>query len=168
MSAIDAVDGSSTRHVSAMDVGAVEVLTIQRSYPCRQLRQSVSTSPSRSSRSPALCRWPSGDPPSVEASLRPGVLPEVAVLPDRHRGLRFIAPLVARISAGAISLAERPDRAIWVTSVRTRREDRTSISSCSLADLGGQPVLAPRFDGYVRPLASFNCWQGRNTAGPSH
>jgi hypothetical protein len=25
------------------------------------------------------------------------------------------------ISAGAISLAERPDRAIWVTSVRTRR-----------------------------------------------
>jgi hypothetical protein len=41
------------------------------------------------------------------------------------------------ISAGAISLAERPDRAIWVTSVRTRREDRTSISSKTLADLGG-------------------------------
>src|SRR6187431_2645582 len=40
------------------------------------------------------------------------------------------------ISAGAISLAERPDRAIWVTSVRTRREDRTSISSRPLADLG--------------------------------
>ena len=53
------------------------------------------------------------------------------------------------ISAGAISLAERPDRAIWVTSVRTRREDRTSISSCSLADLGGQPMLATRFDGYA-------------------
>ena len=33
------------------------------------------------------------------------------------------------ISACAISLAERPHRAIWVTSVRARREDRTSISS---------------------------------------
>ena len=40
------------------------------------------------------------------------------------------------ISARAISLAERPQRAIRVTSVRTRREDRTSISSHPLADLG--------------------------------
>ena len=40
------------------------------------------------------------------------------------------------ISAHAISLAERPRWAIWVTSVRMRREDRTSISSHSLADLG--------------------------------
>ena len=31
------------------------------------------------------------------------------------------------ISAQASSLAERPQRAIWVTSVRMRREDRTSI-----------------------------------------
>ena len=53
------------------------------------------------------------------------------------------------ISAGAISLAERPRWAIWVTSVRTRREDRTSISSCSLADLGGQSALVTRFDGYA-------------------
>ena len=53
------------------------------------------------------------------------------------------------ISAPAISLAERPQRAIWVTSVRRRREDRTSISSRSLADLGGQPALATRFDGYA-------------------
>ena len=29
------------------------------------------------------------------------------------------------------------ERAIWVTSVRMRREDRTSISSHPLADLGG-------------------------------
>src|SRR6266581_7453864 len=29
------------------------------------------------------------------------------------------------------------ERAIWVTSVRTRREDRSSISSHPLADLGG-------------------------------
>jgi len=42
------------------------------------------------------------------------------------------------ISARAISLADRPQRAIWVTSVRTRREDRTSISFRPLADLGGQ------------------------------
>jgi len=41
------------------------------------------------------------------------------------------------ISAQASSLAERPQRAIWVTSVRMRREDRTSISSHPLADLGG-------------------------------
>ena len=42
------------------------------------------------------------------------------------------------ISARAISLADRPQRAIWVTSVRKRREDRTSISSHSLADLGSE------------------------------
>jgi len=40
------------------------------------------------------------------------------------------------ISARAISLADRPQRAIRVTSVRRRREDRTSISSHPLADLG--------------------------------
>ena len=44
------------------------------------------------------------------------------------------------ISARAISLAERPRRAIWVTSVRTRREDRTSISSHPLADLGRKAI----------------------------
>ena len=42
------------------------------------------------------------------------------------------------ISAQASSLGERPQRTIWVTSVRMRREDRTSISSHPLADLGGQ------------------------------
>src|SRR5258705_324431 len=41
------------------------------------------------------------------------------------------------ISARAISLADRPQRAIRVTSVRMRREDRSSISSYPLADLGG-------------------------------
>ena len=34
------------------------------------------------------------------------------------------------------SLPERPQRTIWVTSVRMRREDRTSVSSHPLADLG--------------------------------
>ena len=41
------------------------------------------------------------------------------------------------ISARAISLTDRSQRAIRVTSVRTRSEDRTSISSHPLADLGG-------------------------------
>jgi hypothetical protein len=40
------------------------------------------------------------------------------------------------ISARAFSLPDRPQRAIWVTSVRKRREDRSSISSYPLADLG--------------------------------
>src|SRR5437773_132177 len=40
------------------------------------------------------------------------------------------------ISARAFSLADRPQRAIWVTSFRMRREDRSSISAHPLADLG--------------------------------
>ena len=80
------------------------------------------------------------------------------------------------ISAGAISLAERPDRAIWVTSVRTRREDRTSISSCSLADLGRQlrgltvtqpEACSPRSPGRG-PVRSRRCeracWRARSPA----
>jgi hypothetical protein len=35
LSAFDAVDGTSTRHVNAMDVGAVKAPTIRRSYPCK-------------------------------------------------------------------------------------------------------------------------------------
>src|SRR5713226_3783690 len=41
------------------------------------------------------------------------------------------------ISARAVSLSDRPQWASWVTSVRMRREDRSSISSYPLADLGG-------------------------------
>src|SRR6266566_5007600 len=41
------------------------------------------------------------------------------------------------ISSRATSLADRPHWAIRVTSARTRREDRSSISSNPLADLGG-------------------------------
>src|SRR5450755_715890 len=40
------------------------------------------------------------------------------------------------ISAHVFSLADRPQRAIRVTSVRMRREDRSSISTYPLADLG--------------------------------
>jgi hypothetical protein len=32
----------------------------------------------------------------VEASLRPGLFPEAAIVPDRHGGVRLIASLVAR------------------------------------------------------------------------
>src|ERR1043166_7967839 len=43
------------------------------------------------------------------------------------------------IIAPTISLADRPQRAICATRFRQRREDRTSISSHTLADLGGKP-----------------------------
>src|SRR6266436_5402921 len=39
-----------------------------------------------------------GHPPPVEASPRPGVLSEAAAMPGWHRGLRLVAPLVARTS----------------------------------------------------------------------
>jgi hypothetical protein len=42
------------------------------------------------------------------------------------------------ISAHTVSLADRPRWAIRVTSVRMRREDRSSISFHLLADLGGE------------------------------
>ncbi len=42
------------------------------------------------------------------------------------------------ISALAVSLADRPQWAIRVNSVRMRREDRSSISFHLLADLGGE------------------------------
>src|SRR6266516_4177301 len=48
------------------------------------------------------------------------------------------------ISARAISLADRPQRAIRVTSVRMRREDRSSISSHPLADLGWKLLIGLR------------------------
>src|SRR5665811_825945 len=42
------------------------------------------------------CWWPGGYPPSIEASLCPGVLPEANAMSGRYRGLRLVAPLVAR------------------------------------------------------------------------
>ena len=48
---------------------------------------------------------------------------------------------IMEISARAISLTDRPQRAIWVTSVRTRSEDRSSISSHPLADLGRKLLI---------------------------
>src|SRR5262249_44232518 len=40
----------------------------------------------------------------------------------------FVLRAIMDISARAISLADRPPAAIWVTSARMRREDRSSIS----------------------------------------
>ena len=51
---------------------------------------------------------------------------------------RFVLLATMDISAHAVSLADRPQWAIWVTSVRMRREDRSSISFHLLADLGGE------------------------------
>src|ERR1700726_1959369 len=48
------------------------------------------------------------------------------------------------ISAHAFSLADRPQRAIRVTSVRMRREDRSSISTYPLADLGWKLLIGLR------------------------
>jgi hypothetical protein len=70
MSGPDAVDGSSNRHVGAMDVGAAKAPTIRRSQTCKRLRQSVSTLRSRSYRFTASMRKASGRPPSAEASVR--------------------------------------------------------------------------------------------------
>src|SRR5262249_14569435 len=67
-------------------------------------------------------------------------------------------PTIMDISARASSLADRPQRAMWVTSVRMRREDRSSISSHPLADLGGQNLFAaaslvrPFIHSFVRAL----------------
>src|ERR1700681_2473720 len=54
------------------------------------------------------------------------------------------------ISARAFSLADSPQRAIRVTSVRMRREDRTSISTYPLADLGWKLLK-----GYVIACSSY-------------
>jgi hypothetical protein len=51
-----------------------------------------------------------------------------------------LLPATMDISARATSLAERSRWTIRVTSVRMRREDRSSISCRPLADLGGQSV----------------------------
>src|ERR1039457_6345974 len=42
------------------------------------------------------CHRPGGDPPPVKAALCPDVLSEAATMPGWHRGLRLVAPLVAR------------------------------------------------------------------------
>ena len=71
------MDGSSTRHVSAMDVGAVKAPTIWRSQSCKRSRRSVSDIAKSVFQVHGVdARRPGGLPPAVEAPHRPGVLPE--------------------------------------------------------------------------------------------
>jgi len=62
----------------------------------------------------------------------PGLLPPA---PDLCLRSNYGLPLHPSASASGSQSGEL--QAIWVTSVRTRREDRSSISSHPLADLGG-------------------------------
>src|ERR1700722_4606478 len=66
------------------------------------------------------------------------------------------------ISARAFSLTDRPQRAIWVTSVRTRSEDRTSISSHPLADLGWKLLIGLRHRLLLLSRSSFVRAKGRS------
>src|SRR3954452_20286358 len=63
------------------------------------------------------------------------------------------------ISARAFSLAERPQWAIWVTSVRMRREDRPPSRSHPLADLGWKRLIGLRHR--ILLVAQFLCWDQR-------
>ena len=67
------------------------------------------------------------------------------------------------ISAPAASLADRPQRGIWVTSFRKHREDRTSISSQSLADLGMTGAAAPVLNYATRSLLASKSRRYANT-----
>lgn len=58
--------------------------------------------------------------------------------------LELLLRTIMDISAHAVSLADRPQRAIRVTSVRMRREDRSSISTYPLADLGWKLLIGLR------------------------
>src|SRR5882762_3117013 len=66
------------------------------------------------------------------------------------------------ISARAFSLADRPRWTIWVTSVRMRREDRTSISSHLLADLGWKLLIGLRHRLLLISRSSFVRAKGRS------
>src|SRR3981189_168688 len=54
------------------------------------------------------------------------------------------------------------DWTIWVTSVRMRREDRTSITSHPLADLGWKLLIGLRHRLLLIPRSSFVRAQGRS------
>src|ERR1700692_4139966 len=96
MSLNDAVDGSSTRHVSAMDVGAAKAPTIRGAknasdHDNRSGYSEISLSSSR-----RRCGGQRCVASPAQATLRVGVLPEAVVLPSRHRSLRVVTSLVTR------------------------------------------------------------------------
>src|SRR5881227_1070284 len=66
------------------------------------------------------------------------------------------------ISARATSLTDRLRRAIRVTSVRMRREDRSSISTYPLADLGWKLLIGLRHRLLLIPRSSFARAKGRS------
>src|SRR5437879_3089121 len=66
------------------------------------------------------------------------------------------------ISARATSLTDRPRRAIRVTSVRMRSEDRSSISTYPLADLGWKLLIGLRHRLLLIPRSSFVRAKGRS------
>src|SRR5476651_2569228 len=68
------------------------------------------------------CCRPSGHPAPVEASRRPGVLPEAAAMLGWHRGLRLISPLVAR--AASIRSYGTVDAARLREALRQAAEER--------------------------------------------
>src|SRR6516165_2878162 len=108
MSAIDAVDGSSTGTRVPRIWAPFEAPTVRKSYLCGRFRQSVSISPSRSFKRMALMR-PARWSWAVEAPVRLGILPEAAAMPGGDRGVRLIPPLVPRAAGvrayGAIDAA---------------------------------------------------------------
>jgi hypothetical protein len=61
------------------------------------------------------------------------------------------------ISARAIQLPDRPQRAIRVTSVRMRRKDRTSISSQILSQTSAGPHRARRSLKYETSFCRYQC-----------
>src|SRR5262245_47997742 len=138
MSALDAVDGSSARHVSAMDVGLVKAPTIRRSHSCKRSRQSVSTSPSRSSRYMAASRVDAmaasvqnsmanvsvgsvekrivAQHRANEASKRLRSIPGIGIIGDRHYGYHYGpegVPVGAAAGRSAVSVLNWPGQAAY-------------------------------------------------------
>src|SRR5260370_5479824 len=66
------------------------------------------------------------------------------------------------ISARATSLTDRPRQAIGVTSVRMRREDRSSISTYPLADIGWRLLIGLRHRLLLISRSSFVRAKGRS------
>ena len=66
------------------------------------------------------------------------------------------------ISTHATSLTDMPRRTIRVTSVRMRREDRSSISSYPLAELGWKLLIGLRRGLLLIPRSSFVRAKGRS------
>ena len=68
------------------------------------------------------------------------------------------------ISAHAILLADRPRRAFWVTSARTRREDRSSIViSSSRRTRRVRVLITSSIASYIHGAA--HAWSGGSPAG---